>query len=307
MKIATRIRPSTRCWTQLCSALPTVSVATASGRMKNRPMPTIAVMLEHQDDAALAELDAVVLRLEPGGPDEPAGADDERLVQHDEAADERPARDAVAVEAGVEPLGREDDAAVGVAERDGDGVATAHHDALDERLAAVVEAGHGPKSSGWLPGRPVVLSGGASSGRERRRPSGGHRGGLRAAARGARAPARGRRGLGPRARRRRAVAGGGGRRAPAGRVDRRRPDAADAAGRGPAGRDRGAAARARHARPRAQPVRRARVRERAARGRGGRRGLPAEGPRRGRPRVHGRPRPGGRAAGRRWTRRSSPS
>ena len=148
MKIPTRIRPSTRCWTQLCSMLPTVSVATASGRMKNRPMPRIAVMPSIRIDAALAELDALVLGLEPGGPDEPAGADDERLVEHDEAAHERPARHAVAVEAGVEPLGGEDDAAVGVAERDGDGVAAAHHDALDERLAAVVEAGHGPSLAG---------------------------------------------------------------------------------------------------------------------------------------------------------------
>ena len=36
-----------------------------------------------------------------------------------------------------------DDAAVGMAQGDRDGVAAAHHDALDERLTAVVEAGHG--------------------------------------------------------------------------------------------------------------------------------------------------------------------
>ena len=50
---------------------------------------------------------------------------------------------AVAVDrADVEALVLEDDAAVGVAQGDRDGVATAHHDALDERLTAVVEAGH---------------------------------------------------------------------------------------------------------------------------------------------------------------------
>ena len=43
---------------------------------------------------------------------------------------------------------REHDAAVGMAERDGDRVAAAHHHALDERLAAVVEAGHGASLPG---------------------------------------------------------------------------------------------------------------------------------------------------------------
>ena len=98
------------------------------------------------------------------------------------------ARHAVAVEPGVEALGREHDAAVGVAERDGDGVAAAHHDALDERLAAVVEAGHGAQvvrgtDGSWSgpASAPVSRSalGGCMIGRERRRASGGHRGGLR--------------------------------------------------------------------------------------------------------------------------------
>ncbi len=53
-----------------------------------------------------------------------------------------------AVEARVEPLGREDDPAVGVAEGDGDRVATAHEDALDEGLAAVGVPGHGGQSTG---------------------------------------------------------------------------------------------------------------------------------------------------------------
>ena len=46
------------------------------------------------------------------------------------------------MEAGVEALGREHDAAVGMAERDGDRVAATHQDAFDQGLAAVVVAGH---------------------------------------------------------------------------------------------------------------------------------------------------------------------
>ncbi len=81
----------------------------------------------------------------------------------------------------------------------------------------------------------------------------------------------------------------GGRGAPARRLRRRRADAADPARRGPPRGDRGAPPDPGHAGPRAQPVRGAAVRDRAAR-RPGRRGrLPSEGPRRGHPRVHGGP------------------
>ena len=55
---------------------------------------------------------------------------------------ERPLRPARAVEAGVEALGGVDDLAVRVAQGDGDRIATAHQDALDEGLAAVGVAGH---------------------------------------------------------------------------------------------------------------------------------------------------------------------
>ena len=79
---------------------------------------------------------------------EPAGADDERLVQDDEAADERHLRPARAVEAGVEAFRGVHDVAVGMAQGDRDRVATAHQDALDEGLAAVGVAGH----AGSLPG-----------------------------------------------------------------------------------------------------------------------------------------------------------
>ena len=69
--------------------------------------------------------------------------DDERLVQDDEAADERPLRDQrVPWNAGFEALRGDDDPAVGMAQGDGDRVAAAHQDALDEGLAAVGEAGH---------------------------------------------------------------------------------------------------------------------------------------------------------------------
>ena len=75
-----------------------VNVATISGRMKNRPMPRIAVMPEHERDAALADLDALVLGLEAGAADQPAGADDQRLVEHDQAAHERPLGGRLAVD-----------------------------------------------------------------------------------------------------------------------------------------------------------------------------------------------------------------
>ena len=42
MKIATRTRPSTKCWTKSFSMLPAVNVAMTSGRMKNSPMPRTA-------------------------------------------------------------------------------------------------------------------------------------------------------------------------------------------------------------------------------------------------------------------------
>ena len=92
---------------------------------------------EHQRDRALAQLDALLLALDVRAADQPAGADDERLVEDDQPADERPLRRRRAVDARFEPLGRRDDAAVRMAERDGDRVAATHEDAFDERLAAV--------------------------------------------------------------------------------------------------------------------------------------------------------------------------
>ena len=119
---------------------------------------------EHQRDRTLAELDAfgalltAARRRDRRAADEPAGTDEQGLVQDDEAADERDLRPARAVEARVEPLGGEDDPAVGVAEGDGDRIAAAHQDALDQGLAAVRVAWH-PGSlagDGDGPGRTVL-------------------------------------------------------------------------------------------------------------------------------------------------------
>ena len=75
-------------------------------------------------------------------PDQPARADDQRLVQDDEPAQERQLRIAGAVDARIEPLGRVHDPAVRMAQGDGDRVAAAHQHTLDQGLAAVGEAGH---------------------------------------------------------------------------------------------------------------------------------------------------------------------
>ncbi len=95
-----------------------------------------------QDDRALAELDAILFGLETGAPDQPAGPDDERLVEDDETADERQLGQAGSVDPGVELLGRPDDPTVGMAKGDRDRVPAAHEDALDQRLAAVGIARH---------------------------------------------------------------------------------------------------------------------------------------------------------------------
>ena len=96
---------------------------------------------QRDGDRALAELDVILLGLDVRAADQPAGADDERLVQDDQAAHERPLRDARGVHARIEALGGGDDASVRVAQRDRDRVATAHEDALEEGLASVGEQG----------------------------------------------------------------------------------------------------------------------------------------------------------------------
>ena len=72
------------------SMLPAVNVAIDERQDEEQPDPEDGGDAEHQRDAALADLDALVLRLEAGGADEPARAHHEGLVEHDETADERP-------------------------------------------------------------------------------------------------------------------------------------------------------------------------------------------------------------------------
>ena len=65
-------------------------MAMNSGSRKKIPMPAASVSASMSDDRALAELDPFLLGLDVGAADQPARADDERLVQDDQAADERP-------------------------------------------------------------------------------------------------------------------------------------------------------------------------------------------------------------------------
>ena len=82
-----------------------VTLAMNSGSRKKTPTPDSEREAEHQRDRALAELDALVAVLAgPGSldrraPDEPARADEQRLVQDDEPADEGQLRPARAVDA----------------------------------------------------------------------------------------------------------------------------------------------------------------------------------------------------------------
>ena len=142
MKITTRTRPSTRCWTMSFSMLPAVNVATTSGRMKNSPMPRTAVMPSISATPPLPISTPSSSAWRPALRTSQLGAHDEGLVEHDEPAHERPLGGGLAAEAALELLRGVDDPAVGMTEGDGDGIAAAHHDAFDERLAAIGEAGH---------------------------------------------------------------------------------------------------------------------------------------------------------------------
>ena len=119
---------------------------------------------QHDDDRALAELDVVLLGLDVGAADQPARADDQRLVQDDESTNERPLGRAVRVEAGIQSLRGGDDPTVRVAQRHGDRIATAHEHAFHEGLAPVRVTGHAGKSTGRGPK--------ATDGADRERPAG---------------------------------------------------------------------------------------------------------------------------------------
>ncbi len=77
------------------------------------------------------------------GAHQPPGADDQRLVEHHDPAEERRAREAVPVEDAVERLLGTEYLSVRSTHCDADGIAAAHEDAFHERLAAVCETRHG--------------------------------------------------------------------------------------------------------------------------------------------------------------------
>ena len=135
-----------------------VTLAMNSGSRKKTPTPATSVRVSIRAIEPLPSSTPLVGGLEAGAPDEPARPHDQRLVEHDEAADEGQLRPARAVDARVEALRGIDDAAVGMAEGDGDRVTAAHQDAFDERLAAVRVARHwGSLPSGALTAHgPIV-------------------------------------------------------------------------------------------------------------------------------------------------------
>ncbi len=106
----------------------------------------------------------VLLGLDVRAADEPAGADDQRLVQDDQAAENGHFAPARAVEPRVEALGGVDDPAVRVAQRDGDRIATAHQHAFDEGLAAVRVVGHRREVYRRCVGRAPGIDNGRPSG-----------------------------------------------------------------------------------------------------------------------------------------------
>ena len=142
MKMTTRTSPSTRCWTMSFSMLPAVNVATTSGRMKNSPMPRTAVIPSISATPPLPISTPSSSAWRPALRTSHLVPIDEGLVEHDEPAHERPLGRGLAAEAALELFRGIDDPAVGMTEGDGDGIAAAHHDAFDQRLAAIGEAGH---------------------------------------------------------------------------------------------------------------------------------------------------------------------
>ena len=112
------------------------------------PRANTMVNGERQRDRATAHGHALARRRERTGAHQPAGADDQRLVQHHDAPEERGASEPVPVQDAVERLLGAEDLAVGPTHGDADGVTAAHQDALHERLTAVCEACHGQASPG---------------------------------------------------------------------------------------------------------------------------------------------------------------
>jgi hypothetical protein len=99
---------------------------------------------DHRDrDRPLPELDVLTLRGDGGGAHEHARADHERLVEQEHAAQERDLDEApICREGGGQRLGHRHDLAVRRSDAHGDRRTAAHHDALDQGLAAIEEVRH---------------------------------------------------------------------------------------------------------------------------------------------------------------------
>ena len=107
---------------------------------------------QRQRHGLAAEGDALPCGRQRARAHQPLGADDEGLVEHDHAAEEWRAGEAVAVEDAVERLLAREDLAVRSAHGHADGGLAAHVDALHEGLAAVGEASHVSQPLGLLDG-----------------------------------------------------------------------------------------------------------------------------------------------------------
>ena len=127
----------------LCRKVLVAPCATNSGSSTNSPIASPIVNSMRDGEGALAHRHALTGGREGAGAHQPSGADDERLIEHDDAPEERGAGEAVAVQDAVERLLGAEDLTVRAPHGDADRVAPTHEHALHEGLAAVGEAGHG--------------------------------------------------------------------------------------------------------------------------------------------------------------------
>ena len=142
MKIATRTSPSTRCWTNPLSMLLVVSVAMISGSRKKTPIPATRVRSSIRATAPRPS----------STPSSDAASDADRTSQRVPTTSvsyrttSPRTSGSFAQRLPWKPESRRSvcphDAALGAAEGDGDRIATAHQDALDEGLSAVGVARH---------------------------------------------------------------------------------------------------------------------------------------------------------------------
>ena len=157
--MTTRMSPSKRCTRKACQpsvTSPKISEtlpwATSSGSEHEEADGQAEREQQRERDGLAAEGDALPGGRQRAGAHQPLGADDERLVEHDDAPEERGAGEAVAVQDAVERLLASEDLAVRPAHGHADGALAAHVDALHEGLAAVGEARHVSQLLGQLEG-----------------------------------------------------------------------------------------------------------------------------------------------------------